>query len=103
MTMPETRTLDDIQNQLQSIRPQLRDEFGVSELKVFGAYVREEQTPDSDLDLLVSFRDQPPGLLALLRLEHMISDTIGIKVDLVVEDALKEHVKETADRDMISI
>ena len=44
--MPETRTLVDIQNQLQSIRPQLRDDFGVAALKVFGSYARDDQTPE---------------------------------------------------------
>ena len=51
----------------------------------------------------MSFKDQPPGLLTLLRIEHLISDTIGVDVDLVVEDTLPEHVRENAGRDMIAI
>ena len=101
--MPETKTLVDIQNQLQSIRPQLRDDFGVAALKVFGSYAREDQTSDSDLDLLVSFNDQPLGLLTLLRIGHFISDMLGVEIDLVVEDTPKEHVKTTPDRDIISL
>ena len=51
----------------------------------------------------MSFDEQPPGLLTLLRIEHLIADTLGLSINLVVEDTLKEHVKETADRDVISI
>ncbi len=101
--VPEVTTLDEIKNRLRSIRLHLHDEFGVSELNVFGSYARDDQTPESDLDLAVSFNDQPPGLLTLLRIEHLISDTIGVDVDLVVEDTLKEHVRKNADRDKIAI
>ena len=40
--MPEVTTLDEIQNRLRSIRLHLHDEFGVSELKVFGSYACDD-------------------------------------------------------------
>lgn len=101
--MPKAKTLDDIQKELQDIRPRLQDEFGISELKMFGSYARNDQTPTSDLDLAMSFHDEPPGLLTLLRIEHLVSDTLGVNVDLVVESTLKQHVKDTADRDMTAV
>lgn len=43
--------------------PDLRRRFGVATLSLFGSYVRGEQRPQSDLDVLVEFAETP-GLFA---------------------------------------
>ena len=53
--------------------------------------MRREQRPDSDLDLLVAF-DEPPGLLKFIELENHLTDLLGVKVDLVMQDALKPAI-----------
>ncbi len=45
------------------------------------------------MDLLVTF-EETPGLFQYIELENLISDLLGIKVDLVMEDALKPNIKE---------
>jgi hypothetical protein len=47
--------------------PELRDEYGVASFALFGSYVRGEQGPNSDIDLLVTF-DDPPGLIGFAEL-----------------------------------
>ncbi len=76
---------------LQQQMPELADRFGVESLGVFGSFVRQEQSPDSDLDLLVTFRETP-GLLRYIELENYLSDLLGVKVDLVMKDALKPRI-----------
>ena len=49
--------------------------------------------PGSDLDLLVSF-DDTPGLLKFIEMENYISDLLGVKVDLVMREALKPGIDE---------
>ncbi|MEF8797484.1 MAG: nucleotidyltransferase family protein [Salinivenus sp.] len=70
---------------------ELREEYGVESFALFGSYVRGEQQPDSDIDILVTF-DDPPGLLAFIELEHTLSDLLGQSVDLVTENALKPRI-----------
>jgi len=65
----------------------------VKSLGVFGSYVRQEQSTGSDLDLLVTFYE-PPGLLKFIELENYLTDLSGIKVDLVMQDALKPRIGE---------
>lgn len=84
-----TRVKEELHRQL----PVLAERYQVTSLRVFGSYVRHEQRPDSDLDLLVTFRE-PPGLLKFIELENYISDLLGIKVDLVMEDALRPGIAE---------
>lgn len=79
---------------LKAMLPELRDRYGVISLGVFGSYVRGEQTPDSDLDLLVEFDPRPLTLLQFIALEYELSDELKIKVDLVEKSALKPKIGE---------
>ncbi len=71
----------------------LVDQYQVESLGVFGSYVRDEQSSNSDLDLLVTFHE-PPSLLRFIELENYLSDLLGVKVDLVMKDALKPRIGE---------
>lgn len=71
--------------------PEIRGEYSVSYLGVFGSYVRGEQMSESDLDVLVEF-DTAPRLLKYIELEYYLSDLIGVKVDLVTRTGLKPNI-----------
>jgi hypothetical protein len=71
--------------------PELAEKYHVRSLEVFGSYVRNEQTAESDLDVLVTF-DKTPGLLKFIGLEYHLSDLLGVKVDLVTKDSLKPRI-----------
>jgi hypothetical protein len=90
---PNNRTADggEVLAALRSLLPDLRDRYGVVRLELFGSWVRGEQRPDSDVDLLVEFRE-PPGLLGFLALEREISDALGKPVDLVSAHAPRRRI-----------
>ncbi len=88
----DTKTdLIQILARLRQYLPSLVTKYRVKSLGVFGSYVRSEQRPGSDLDLLVAF-EEPPGLLKFIELENHLTDLLGIKVDLVMQDALKPEI-----------
>ena len=73
---------------------------------LFGSYARGEQTPDSDVDILVVF-DQENGKRVSL-LKHIgialgLEDLIGKKVDLVTEGTLLPFAQETVEKDKVLI
>jgi uncharacterized protein len=70
---------------------ELRERYKVKTLGIFGSYVRNEQKKGSDLDVLVEF-DESPSLFKFLELEHHLGDLLGVKVDLVMKDALKPAI-----------
>jgi uncharacterized protein len=89
--MPPKRALETLLKALRRELPLLTERYGVETLEVFGSYVRAEQEADSDLDLLVTFREEP-SLLTFLAIENYLSDTLGVKVDLVMKDSLKPAI-----------
>jgi uncharacterized protein len=97
--------LIDIDRCLEVLRgylPYLEEHFHVGSLGVFGSYVRHEEHQGSDLDILVTFTEVP-SLLGFLALENYLSDLLGVKVDLVMEDALKPHIGERILSEVVSI
>jgi hypothetical protein len=86
----------DLSHLLEILRrelPNLKEEYAVETLQVFGSYVRAEEQASSDLDLLVTFSELP-GLFRYIELENHLSDLLGVKVDLVMKDALKPAIGE---------
>lgn len=61
--------------------------YNPSLIGLFGSYARNEYREDSDIDILVSFKDGI-SLLGLIRLEDELTEKLGKKVDLVTEGAI---------------
>jgi uncharacterized protein len=89
--MARNRQVERLVRILRERMPELKDRYKVTSVGLFGSYVRQAQRKRSDLDLLVEFQE-PPSLLTFLRLEHDLSDLLGVKVDLVMKDALRPTV-----------
>lgn len=84
-------SLEKILEVLRQQIPMLAERYSVETLEVFGSYVRSEQKQDSDLDILVTFKEVP-GLLTFIAIENYLSDLLGVKVDLVMKDSLKPKI-----------
>lgn len=67
---------------------------------LFGSFARGEETPDSDVDILVEFDHRHPiGLLRYAGMWREIEERVGRKVDLVEEGTLMPFAVESANRD----
>jgi uncharacterized protein len=67
---------------------------------IFGSYSRNEQTPNSDLDIFIRFSTSP-SLFQLIRIENELSDKLNIKVDLVTEGSIRnERIKKAIQKDL---
>jgi predicted nucleotidyltransferase len=70
--------------------------YGVEEIALFGSAVRGDDTPESDIDVLVQFEEPPRQILSLLtwvRLERELMKRCGRKVDLVSARGLSPHLR----------
>ncbi len=82
----------DILLSLKLLKAEVTKEFSVKNIGVFGSFARNEQTDQSDIDLLVEF-SRPVGFITFIRLENFLSERLGKKVDLVTPDALKPVIR----------
>ena len=72
---------------------ELCKKHGVAVLKIFGSAARGDEGPDSDIDMVIEFRDRK-GLLELVGLEIELSEALGRKVDLVTEASLSPYIRD---------
>lgn len=78
---------------LATLKDDLAVRFHVARIGVFGSVSRGEQTPASDIDILVEF-SRPVGFFTFMELEDYLSDRLGAPVDLVTPDAIKPRMRE---------
>ncbi len=68
---------------------------------LFGSFARGEETPESDVDILVEFDHSTPiGLFAYARMHRELEEHLSRKVDLVEEGSLRPAVLNHALHDM---
>lgn len=85
------RKIEEIKRKLEELKPSLKERFKVKNIGIFGSYVKGEEKEESDLDILVEF-EEPISLLKFVSLENYLSDSLGVKVDLVMKRALKPRI-----------
>ena len=87
------KNIEQIKKKLEELKPELKDQFKVKSIGIFGSYVRGEEGKGSDLDILVDFEEKANlSLLDFIRLENYLSERLGVKVDLVEREALKPRI-----------
>ncbi len=70
----------------------------IRELALFGSVLRDDFTPQSDVDVLVAFEPAARvGLVALSQMERELAGLLGRPVDLIPRDAV-EHSENAARR-----
>ncbi len=94
------KKIEKIKSQLEELKPVLKERFKVEKIGIFGSYLRGEQGRRSDLDILVEF-SETIGLLKFIELEHFLSQELGLKVDLIMKEALKPRLKEGILREVV--
>jgi predicted nucleotidyltransferase len=87
------RTLDEIKEIIIKQKIELREKHKITEIGVFGSYVRGEQKNKSDLDILAKF-GEPISLLDLVGAEIYLSDLLRMKVDLVPKEDIRHELKD---------
>lgn len=80
--------MHEIMTVLNKHRDQLFSAYPIKSMAIFGSYARQENTDESDLDVLVEFNDRIG--IRFIDLAEEIEDIVGLKVDLVSRNGIKE-------------
>lgn len=83
-------------NQIFDILKAHKDDLkalGAQKIALFGSVVRQQETSESDVDVLVDF-DPKKGLFVFVELKLYLEDLLGKKVDLVTKNGLHPALKD---------
>jgi len=82
---------EDIFNCLLQQRERLAA-LGVVNIGLFGSFVRGEQTPASDIDILVEFAHDKHTFDNFMELSFLLEDMLGRKIDIVTPEGLSPYI-----------
>jgi predicted nucleotidyltransferase len=87
------KSKEEVLDALSSLAGELRKNYKVERIGLFGSYARQEQRPDSDIDLLVDFSDDA-DLFDLAELKYFMEEKLHHQVDIVPARALRDELKQ---------
>lgn len=79
---------------LKENKSYLREHFHCSEIGLFGSFARNEQTDESDIDILVVFEPETANLYDIeLEVKHYLENTFRREVDICSKKWIKPVFK----------
>ncbi len=95
-------TLQECLSKLADFKQEHGEQFGITRLGVFGSVARQENTEDSDIDIVVEV--SKPTLSLMYQLRLTLSSVLGRTVDLVrMRDSLRPVFKSTIQQEAIFV
>jgi uncharacterized protein len=87
---------------LKNNKEYLKKNFHITRIGIFGSFARNEETENSDIDVLVEF-EKTPDMFTFFSVEEYLENKLNRKIDMVRPQGLKEHVKENVLSEVIYI
>jgi predicted nucleotidyltransferase len=70
------------------------EKYGVDRIGLFGSYSKDQQTVNSDVDVLVRFKKERKTFDNYMDLKFYLEDLLGKKVDLIIVENIKMGLKD---------
>ena len=80
-------TLQNIKKKLTELKPILQQKYPVESIAIFGSYARNEQTEESDVDVMIELNGKMG--IDFIRMANEIEDYLGIKTDVLTKRSMK--------------
>ena len=95
----------DIIQKIQDIAPTMPNAGAIKRIRLFGSYVHDTATEESDVDLLVDFdvKKEPVGLFELIQFQQRFEDALQKSVDFVPSDSLNKRIQERVNQEAETI
>jgi predicted nucleotidyltransferase len=98
------RSVEEVKAILKEHKDEVIRQYHVTELGIFGSFVRGEQKRRSDVDILVEFNDKDiPGLLKLSEMERYLQRLLKKKVDVVIKSGIRPELKKGILKEVVYI
>jgi len=91
--MAKTLSLKDIMSILRAHRDTLSEEYGVTEIAVFGSYVRNDYKGKSDIDVFVELKPKFKTFDNFMDLKFYLQKITSKKIDLVIKNSIRKELK----------
>ena len=102
MTTKSKPSREDVVAILRSQRQALKEQFGVTEIYLFGSFARDEATEDSDVDVVVKFEGKP-SLMTYSGTQLHLEEKLGRSVDVAQLEDFRKELRPYVERDLMEV
>jgi len=95
------RSIQEIKSTLGNHKDHLFSDYPIQSIAIFGSFSRKDNTKDSDLDIIVEFHDKIG--IRFIDLAEEIEKIVGLRVDLVSKNGIKEKYLKSISSDLIYV
>lgn len=86
---------------LRSHAPELKAQFGIKSMRIFGSVARDEQRENSDVDIFVSM---PPKFFNYIAASQYLEELLGCEVDLICDHSnIRPFFRNQIEQDGINV
>ncbi|MCK8817590.1 nucleotidyltransferase family protein [Natroniella sulfidigena] len=79
---------------------QICEAEGIEIMGIFGSVSRGEEKEESDIDIIIKYKNKDKTLFDLIRLENKLTNLFGRKVDLLTEESISPYIVDEIEKDV---
>ena len=93
------KTKNEILQYIRASKARYITDYGVIRIGLFGSFVRDDASVTSDVDILVDMPE--PTFDMYMDLKFDLEDQLGLVVDLVLVDTIKERIRQSIEDEAV--
>lgn len=90
----KTYSVDEIKKILNDNMEYFTEKYFINKFLLFGSYAKNQQTSESDIDLLVDF-NEPIDMFDFIDLQEYLTKLFNKRIDLGTPNSLKNFIKDS--------
>ena len=92
-------TASNLLGEISRMQAELNERFTVTRIGVFGSFARGDETPESDVDIIVELAE--PTFDHYMDLKFRLEEVLQRPVDLVMADTVKPRLKQIIEQEVV--
>jgi predicted nucleotidyltransferase len=99
MNLTKHENAGSVVERIASIREELSERYTVVRIGVFGSFARGDESPESDVDILVELAE--PTFDHYMDLKFRLEEVLQRPVDLVMAETMKPRLKPIIEQEVV--
>ena len=95
-------TTNELLAKLHSLKNELKQQFGIEEIALFGSYARGEADEDSDIDIAI-MKVNKKDYFKRIEAKYYLEDLLQKKVDIGYFDSIRPIIQKYIKKDLVLV
>ncbi len=95
-------TRSELLDKLSNVKDELRQQFGIEEIALFGSYARDEANDESDVDIVILKSSRKNFFLRMKAIEFL-KEYLQRDVDMGHFDSMRTFIKNRIKKDLVIV